>query len=476
MAISFSNTQIAQMSKAILTLPTEIEASKNAQSNQAAGKVELKTKDDNNKTFYDHFHNVVNQYHAELLALDGTQKTNYSDADLDAGARQSAGNLHYPITPSVWMGLKPKVLDSNKGLPSSNIPGAHEVYWESQLEYDLGIFLDGWTDGAVNTTTTTTYNDVSGVTLSSAAGLAIGHRVVLYNGSDGMYGTVSGISGNNVQFAVIIPPTGILNSGSTLKNNFPGFTNTERESGTAARQTMFNGMKIRINNEVSQYKTYLQNEQTALAANGVGTPENSEIVTAKANVDAQISTVTTWQANPDTGVGVAKWGDTKIVPFRASVLTRKTFVVTRISQVNFRLGTLTQNSEGDYSGTGNYLKLFDWISLRISKVGGTLLQFYMSDLGGKALGEQTGSLEKQLTEYKNVFAVTKFTSDGNGTDTIEVDNVAEFMPNDSVMIIDDDTPFISRVILSISGKSVRLNGVVGSDFKVDTTARLVKQK
>lgn len=474
MAISFTNEQVASMSKAVLTLPGEITAAKDAQSGQAAGVVDLKKKDDTNKVFYDNYLNIVTRYHDELKAINGTSKTTYLTSDLEEGGKQSQGNLHFPMSP-VWMNFPPKILDSNNGNPSSSVSG-HEGSASTDLSNEMNIFTSGFTDGSSNTTTTTPYSSVSGVTLTSAAGVAIGQRAILYTGSSSMYGTIASVSGTNITFNEIIPPATTITSGATFKNFFTGFTNTERESGTASLQNVFNGMKSRINNFISLYSGYLTQEQTALNANDASQPDKPEIDAAKVNVAAILSTISTWQANPETGAGVAKWGDTKIVPFKAAVTARISVASIRVNEITLRLGNVAQAGDGSFSGKGNYQKLFDWINMRINKVSGTLTQYYLSGLGGTAMGQQVSGLEKQLKEYSDIFAVTKMTADGNGSDEITVDNVAQFVVNDSVMVIDDDTAFVERTILSINGKSVKLNGVISSEFKVDTYARLVKRK
>jgi hypothetical protein len=473
LALEFTNDQIANMSKGILTLPGEITLSKGNSANQDTNKVDLKKKDDNNKTFYDNYVNIVNQYHSEYKNINGTVKPDYVQTELDKGARLTQDSLHF-LTSPMWTGFKPKLIPSNNGNPVTSDPISEKSQYASWSD-DVGVFLNGFT-GIASTSTLSQYSATSGVNVVDTSNFTPGQKVFLYSGSDGMYGTVSGISGQTITFNVIIAPSGNLNPGSGLTNNFTGFTNSERESGSATKQHLFTSFKTRMMGFISQYKVNLQAEQSALNANDASSPDKDEIAVAKTNVASQISTVTAWQAAPDTGVGTARWGNTVINPFKAAMISRDSFSTTRIAQINLRLGSVTQDGKGEVTGAGSYFKQFDWINMRINKVTGTLTQYYMSDLGGAALNEDTSGKEKQLAEYKSVIAATKITKDGDRTSVVDVENVSEFVIGNEVYIIDDDTPFTKRTILSISGNSVTLNDIVSTEYKVDSLARLVRRK
>ena len=477
MAISFTNDQIRDMSKSILTLPNDIATASQVKSSQTAGVADLQKKDDNNKVFFNNFLNICNQYHNELVAMNGTKKATYDPATLDASAHQAPGNLHFPSTPpaSAWTKFQPKVLPENTGQPETSVSG-NEVAADAQIEVDLGYFLNGFADGASSHSSTTPYSSVSGITVDNASGFATGQKIIISAGSDGLFGTIATLTGMIITVNVIIPPEGTLGIGSTVKNFMAGFTNTERESGVASLQNIFNGFKSKITSEVNDYKSHLTAEQSALNANDATTPEKEEIATAKTNVSTILAAVSTWQAAPDTGTGTARWGNNLINPFKSALQTRAGQVSNRLAQINLRLGSVVQADDGSYSGSNGYLKLFDWINMRINKVSGTLLQVYMSALGGTALDQQTGGLQKQLDEYTKVFSVTKMTADGTHTNVIQVEDVAQFVVGDAVMVIDDNTNFINRTILSISGKSVTLNDVVGTEFTTSMFARLVKAK
>lgn len=478
MGLVFDDAQLRSISGEVLAIPVLI-VSLNQQLTQAQnGKTEVQKKDNGNKAFSDFFRNTINSYHAELKHLNGTQKTDYLDATLDNSAKQAAGNLHYPTSP-IWTVMDPKLLPENNGNPTSAFT-PHEVAQVALVTAKIAQLKTGFTDGSTDDTLTVAY--VNGVDVEVDTGpFVAGQRIVIDDAGVSLLATIVAVKPPSttgfadLELNVIVPPLGALGLGARIRNFHPGFTNNEREGTTVpyAPEVMAY-FKTEVDTPVTTWETTLAGQETALNTLDAGGAENTSRDAEKADIDNAQSIIDAWQAAPATGAGVGRYGNTGILPLENEVTARTTVSGTRVTEITTALGSVAQNPDGTFTGSGHYHSLFKWIVIRISKAGGTLFSFYNFDLVFAFINKQITMANNKQAEYNGKLSVKKFTDDADGTAFIKLIDTTGLVISDSVKIVDDSaTPVLSATIVGISGLIVELSVPV-STFTVDGRARLVK--
>jgi hypothetical protein len=484
MSISFTNEDLKTISKIILFTPIEIASLEDQKSKVLVGQADMQKKDEANKVFYDNYKGILKAYYDERKALDGLTYTEYQDSQLDNSAKLREGNVHYPVDP-VWFNFSPKVVGTNTGLPISN-QSVYEINKLPNLTVAISQLKTGFTDGSTTTTLRSAYS--GGTTVSVNGGtFAVGQRVVVHGGGFSALLKVVLItnvpaspgpppvpSSVNLTVQVLAATDGTIPTGSTVRNFFEGFPNTEREgSPTLYDEILFYYRSI-LDSEVGIWKTYVNSQKNALDNNDAVGAEASEVSTAKTNVQNTLDVIQTWESNPVVGVGVSRFGNTKLSPLESKITERTSQAPARVSQIVTALGSLTQSGDGAFDGSGNWFKFFQWIDFRISKSSGTLFSYYNFDLIVKFVEDKTQKAIDKKAEYDQYMIVKKITKAPDGTNVIELENVSGLSNGNSVQIMDDTELAITNATISgISGQLVTLSVPI-SGYALDKFARLVK--
>ena len=475
MALTFTDQQIKDLSKEHLGIPAEI-VKQNA--NVAATevlRVDLQKKDDANKVFSDNFINIIKQYHKELKNLTGPTRTDYADSMIVSAAKLEDGNIHFPTAP-VWTKFQPKLADVNNGSPISDTSPDEEIA-VGEVPPPIAVLKTGYADGAINTTLATAY--VAGTFETTVGGFVVGQRVIVDQANISAYGTVTAIDtppptmgAQTVTLNVLAPPSGALGIGARVRNFHPGFTNLQRTGvNPIAEPEYYAYLTAQLDTKVAAVEPYLVNELAALNANDAIAPEATEIATAKTNVQSLQTTIDTWQAV----AAMIRYGDASLAPLEAAIAARPAQITSRVGEITTALGSVSQNPDGSFSGTKNYLNLFNFINIRVNKIEGSLTKFYGVDLIKAALLAKIATLTDKQTQYDAQFIPHKFTADSDGTDTIKLDSVTGYSVSDSIKIMDDDQPVLTATILAINVLNVQLSAVIPTGYLVSKLARTVKQ-
>jgi hypothetical protein len=481
MSLNFTDDQLKDLSRQILEIPTQILLEEANKAKAEEGQQVALDNDGINKVFFDNFNNIVNQYHAESAEIDSVTFTAYVEQTLIDSAQQLPGNLHFPSAPP-WVNFTPKQIPENTGLPT----GALSVYEQDELTKvtdKITQLKSGFTSGAITDTLANGYSTGSPFDVN-IGGFVLGQRVVLDSGGGSNYvvGTITNaqVSGGpgvqELEITEEFTVVGTLAVGAQIRNFHPGFSNAEREAGVAADFTnLLLQWESELDAEVDLWESTLNNQDAALSANDATGAEATQNAAAQVDVQAALADITTWEAAPGTGVGTGRYGDTVLAATIESRITaRVSETAARITEIATSLGTLSQAGDGVFSGTNNYLSVFTWIDLRISKAGGSLFTFYNFDTIIKFIDLRIDALNNKKDEYEDTFLVQTLSVDADGTVFVTLNDVTGLSNGNSVSLMDNVSAVIPATIVDIIANVVELDTVI-SGLTVAEQARLVKQ-
>lgn len=475
MSITFTDEQLKTVSKIVLSTPTEITALGEQKVSVLVGKADALSKDNANKIFYQNYKTIIEAYYDEIKNINGTTYVKYLDSYLEDSAQQKEGNVHYPSSP-VWMGFSPKSVNANMGLPTT-VNADRETVRLTNIPVAISQLKTGFTDGAQTSTSTAIYTVGNTYIETAITGYVVGKRIVVTDNTRSMLATITGTATTptaRLLITVNVAPSANISSGASIKAFHPGFTNTERETGTTIYPEILSYWRGLIDPEVTALKAFLNSELTALNANIAVGSESTQVNTAKTKVNSAISTITTWQGKPVTGVGTSRYGDTSLSPLSTMVTTRTSESTARATEITTALGSVTQSSDGSYSGTNNWYKFFQWIDFRISKSTGTLFSYYNFDLIIRFIDDKILKANQKKTEYDSYMIVKKIVLAPDGTNVIKVEETTSLSVGNTVKVCDDsDLAITTATISGISGQLITLSVPI-SGYALDKSARLIR--
>ena len=471
MALVFTNEQILNITKDIILIPSLINDPSTGYIAQKslilASKDSLQKTDDGQKVFSDFWSSVVQAYHSELTLLNSSVRTNYDVSNIVTAA--SGSGLHFPST---WVNLPPKLIDSNNGNPITTSANKHLLDYITDEISAQSLLVSGFTDGAVTDTVT-----ITGSTFTVTTGVFVnGNRVVLSNGTSAFVGKITGVAGSVYTFTVLY---GTAFTGSaTCKNFFSGFTNAQRDgiSPTAPYTAVYTALTSGVDTKVTDLKTHLTSIQTTLQSNGDLSPRKTSVQTALTNIQTAISTINTWLATSATGTS-GRYTDSKLANLTTTTTNLTSQRTSRITEIGTNLGSVSQSSDGSYSGSGAYLDLFKMVDLRSARGTGSLSQVNQIALGVLLFDKKIASANDQLTQYTNTFALTKISSDTIvGQTSFQVESTSGFSIGDSVYVMDNSSIVYTKSIQGITGNVITLTSAMPIALSVSNLARIAKQK
>ena len=478
MALNFTDEQIRELTGRVLASPQLIASAILDRAKAVQLKQDWQDLDDANEVYTNHFQNIIDRYHQELKYLNGQIRTNYDLNNIQTAGELAANNVHFPAAPAfTWVGMEPMKVDSNVGLPIGTLVET-ETFLIGEVTTALDLMKNGFNDGANSDTTATAF--VVGVIEVTNGGFALNDRVLFVDGSDYLLGeiialdpTPPAVGLQGLQILEISSSNGFggIGVGATADDNHPGFNNTQRE--TLVGDAYLDGLKAIVDTNVGNWETGLLDEQDALNNNDPFPPEDAEVTVALADVVLAIADINTWQAAPVTGAGTGRFGDTVLTPLESRITTRLTELAPRAAEIIAALGTLTQAGDGSFSGAGQYFTFFANLNLRINKAGGTLRNFYQSDLIIKIFDQTIFNLQTQANRDAQVFDIRKFTADGDGTLVISVDDASGLVGGEAGKVMSDTQPVIDIIVQSVLGNDITLDVTISTDYTVSEQARLV---
>lgn len=476
MPITFTDEQIREITGRILEAPTAIEELRRQKEELLKTQQDFLDLDEGNAVYTDFFRNVIVQYHTELKYLNGEERTAPVTADIDPAGQLASGNVYFPESP-IWTKFPPKIQDYLNGNPIGSWPDLEELPIASAQIW-IDYLLNGFADGIGNTTTTSGFTG-NEIELTTAALIDIGDRVILLSGVNFLLGTVTNKAGNDINVSIILSSAGYggILTGASCRNFHPGFTLAEREtaSGLSAGENGYmEGLKAEIDTRISVWESRLTPQEAALTANDALAPYASDNQTALSNVQAALSDINTWQAFPSLGSGTSRFG-TNLPALQTRLSTRDPQIAPRAAQIIAALGSVAQDGDGNYSGSGNYLSYIQNVNQRINKSSGTLRNYYQLELGKDVFDQRIAAAQEALARDTQVFDVKPLIATATGTGTLKIINTLGLSISIPVKICSNTKPVINATVTGFDDQTVQLDVSITADYTVDDKARLVRQ-
>lgn len=478
MALVFTDNQLRELTGQIANSKAKLDGLNEEKANIAKIKDDYKSLDEQEKVFTDHWINSIQRFHNELKLLNGTQKTTYSGSSVDPSAKLEVNSLHFPTG---YVNFKPKLDQSNIGLPQSVFSGDKETTELSRcLEWSNRI-KSGFTGSNLNGTGT--YSGTS-LTLSgtSVGPIPVGSYIAIYtNTSLAVWGTVESYNSTSVgtppdpvvtteQLTInVIRSYGVLAGTVNWMLSHAGFSEANRVAAST------NGYLLLCRDTIDFFKNsskqFVNDETAELNAND-SKPDKTDIDSAKSSNNTFVSNLDNWSSKPT----LTRFNDTNLASLNSYLNDRTAYIPTRISKIEASLGNINQQSNGDFSGSGRYLDLFNSIMLRTHKTTGHLRNYYQQGMLGQNIDERISMAVTQTDRDKDLVIVKLFKEEPTNTPTVELVDISNINLNDDVAIMDNEYTTINRykVLEVIQPNKLVLSDVVPTTYKLEFQVRLVK--
>lgn len=226
---------------------------------------------------------------------------------------------------------------------------------------------------------------------------------------------------------------------------------------------------------VDIWEASLNSEKTALLAN-TDSQETANIAAALADVNNSLAQIAAWEALADYAID-GKLDGTGLAILTNETAARLVYITTRITQIDTRLGSLTQNPDGTLSSpSGLYFARYINIDSRLNLATGTLSKQVGIELAVRVQNETiTNNNDYKTYLDNNVLRATKLTANANGTNTIAVADVTGLSVSNTVYVVSETQTELTGTITAINGLNVTLSFTVPATFTVGDIARLLKQ-
>lgn len=472
-----------KISGEVLDLPLKIQSANDTTAQLAVVKADLQSQDDSLKIFFDKYNNLIGPYQNERRWVDGTTYATITNADIVTSAQKLPGNKFFP-TDGSWTKFQPHKHPSSEGGPTTNSTNSELGTFSGNIQtggltISLDLLLNGQSSGVPDDTLSLAYINGSGSMTVTTGGQTIGKLLIVADGSVSGLFLVTGVAGLVLTVTEVIVPNGSLTAVANVVENIPAFTNTERNTLVSSTyQNILTQLTNNIKASVILWQTAINNQLTELNANTDSrSPQSSEITAAKADIMPTLTVINTWQSLPDTGSSGtdSKFVNINITPLQSSISSRTSFSSTRNSQITTALGSITQNPDGTFTGTGLYNLRFIQIDSRINLAGGPLTEYYEKNGATDALTQIVNNANSRLATYNAELRTEALSQNPNNTNTITVASVLGFSMSDSVFVMVDTQTELSGTISNITGMNITLSFIVPSTYTKALKARLYKQ-
>lgn len=471
-----SNKDLSDIAKEFATAKGEMGDDKNAIPNIQA-QVDLKQQQaDRMYILYNDSHvERVTPYETEHRWLDGTTYTTITQSQIETfGADTGKATYFYPLS---WTKSNAQLTANGNGNPKTSSPNSESAILNASIEgggliSQINLLRNGQSSSAPSRTLDLAYSPgATTLTFTTSHSFTTGKYLYISGSGTSALVKITGTASLTVDIQEIIPPASTISIGGNAVENISGFTNSERQSLTSATyQRILTQLTTNITSAASLYNAALTNQLAQLNIN-IDSP--SQVNAAKSSINTALTAYATWNSLPATGVG-GKWTDTPLNDFATSYNSRNSGISTRAGQITAALGSVSQDSQGNYSGNGQYLQRFKSLNFLINTANGPLQQKFglMSAKGN--FEQKVANNADKLATFSNLVRYGSFLKDPVGS-TVEVDGASQFSNGDTVLITGTDLPSIECLVNSVSGKLVTLSITIPSTHNKAAKSGIIKK-
>jgi hypothetical protein len=434
--MALTQEQRISLSRKFIEIPMILEKSDETIGMIESQKDEVEQLDNTHKSLIQDVNTFIEAYGGEMSYLTGAFRANLTEAHMEDAVNRTLGNFFFPNQPDVSV----PSISGNVWKFLNPFSGSIAI----GKQYNENYLVVG---GEQNT-----YSSISSL-ISTIEGSYTNVQRVTGNSC-----SMDTVSVNATLHAQLSTLTGLVNTYKTALNTEVGFINTQLIIDTnVTNNTNSQANKDNINNVI----------MPAIDA-----------WLAAPNFDPQ--TAATCAAF--NSINIIPLLDTKLKPsvlnaLKAALLTRQSFVTTRVSQVNTLLGSVGQNlSTGDLnnSGSGYYDKRFRLINLRINAVMGSLTKLRGIEKSVEIQEGMKANNEIALDTYGDVLACSGFRSPSVGSNVIHVKDGSIFSNGDTVYVVTDEHPELTGTIVNRAGNALTLSFTVPQKYTVVNFGRVYK--
>ncbi len=480
MALVFTDNQLRELTGQIANSKVKIDGLNEEKASIAQIKEDYKSLDEQEKVFTNHWINSISRFHNELKLLNGTQRTTYIESAVDPSAKLEPTSLHFPTG---YVNFKPRLDPSNTGLPQTSTTDDKESTEINKCLEWINRIKNGFV--GANLSGTGTYTSGTLVLSGTAVGpISVGSYIAIYtNTSLAVWGIVNSYTSTSTGGPPSSDPLvtteqltiGVIRSYGTLAGtvnwmlSHTGFTEANRIAAST------NGHLLLCRDSVDFFKNsvkqFANSQNTELTAND-SKDDKADIDSAKNTNTAFISNLDSWSSNS----GLTRFNNANLTSLDTFLNNRSSYIPTRVTKIEASLGSVIQQANGDFSGNGRYLDLFNSISFRIHKTTGHLRNFYQQGMLGQNIDERIALAIAQNDRDKGLVIVKLFKEEPTNTPTIELIDISNINVNDDVAVMDNDYKTVNRykVVEVVQPNKLVLSDVIPTSYKLEFQVRLVK--
>ena len=416
----------------------------------------------------------VTPYETEHRWIDGTTYTTITQSQIETFGTDGRSTYFFPVS---WQKSNPQLQANGNGNPHSSSTNSESFVLNTTLENQglistIGLLRNGQSSGASSRVLQLAYSPgASTIELTLSSTFTNGNLLYISGSGTSAVVRITNISGTTITISEIIPPASTISAGGSVVENIAGFTNTERNTLVSSTyQRILTQLTNRIKSTAALWDTALSNQ---LAQLNINIDNPSQITTAKTNVTTARTAYSTWFALTDTGAS-GKFVDTSLNNLATAYNTRNSLLSTRAGQITAALGSVSQDSEGVYSGSGLYLQRYKCLGFLINTANGPIYQANGLTAAKGNFEDKVKSTTDKLATFSNLVRYGQSTKDPVGN-SMEIDGVSQFAVSDAVVLTANDLASIECTITSISGNSVVLSATIPKAYNKASKAGIIKR-
>lgn len=458
-----TSTKLVGIEDEIKNAQTGIKSSQNQ-------KEEEESKDSPNRKFLDARTQLINPYQNELKLLDGTTRTELTEAILLDSAKKVLNNSFFPND------------------PQTPLPSLASGVWINPIPYSKTHAI-GKDNFEVYTATggRTESNIISDIN----AKIALIEAESIPNRATGQECIPGGSCVGET------PPGSGVDETTCLANGGTWTPGPDTYAPYATIQTLLTDLTTLV----QEWENRLNDEKAEIPTDSNSTRKTGND-NAISDIDNAVSVIDTWQGVQDfdtttilptgtDGSGCALFdalleGDfeqaklqpTTLQTLKDELTARSSYISTRISELsgNNYLGSINQDlSSGSIIDTqGLYGERFRLIDLRINSFSGSLTKVVSFDTIQNVQGQIKEGAENAGAALDLVMAATKATAPGIDTKYLNFKDLSKFSVGDRVYLVADKQEELSGSIEEIDGNRAKLTFNIPKKYTTSNNTRLYK--